>query len=119
LEDLSRPERVFHLLEGELVRNPEARIFLATDCAAFQQEMEKRFPAALLDRPPPSFSRGTDRDAREAATDMASLSRCGKLVLTVSSFGASAWWLGGCPPAVRLDRPGNHELSACGFSVNG
>lgn len=82
--------------------NKRGNVFLATDRESFTQEMSEQLGSQMITHPKRFYSRGSSEDIFTAIEDMIMLSRCSNLVLSYSSFGQCSWWMGQCPPAVRL-----------------
>lgn len=85
------------------VEDLEGCVFLATDEPMYVQALNEVLGDRLCTRFQSGPARGERGDAHNAAVDMGILARSNRLHLSISSFGASAWWLGDCPPAIRYE----------------
>jgi hypothetical protein len=108
------PQALTHTIRQCLRPYPRKRIYLATDTPGYQEQLSQTFGKRVLYHRERTYNRGSKGDLYAALTDMVLLSRCPRLLLSISSFGASAWWLGGCKPAIRLDGPRTAPQEASG-----
>jgi hypothetical protein len=85
------------------------KIYLATDCSEYAQILSDHLGDIVISDSGRKYTRGSPDDVWSAVTDLGVLSKCNMLLLSYSSFGVSAWWLGGCPDVLRLDHDQEDE----------
>ncbi len=84
------------LMEQEAARRPGVVFFVATDDLDEEKNLQQRFPGRIITHPKRSLDRNSSAAIKDAAIDLYSLARCGKIIGSYgSSFSIAAAQIGG------------------------
>jgi len=103
LAELTSLEVVLPILEKYINSCGKSNVFVATDIPEVLSRVEDPLGSRLITQRKREHGRGELKNIISALVDLGMLSQCSRLFLTCSSFGLTAWWLGGCVDALRLD----------------